>query len=71
LEVIAEQQHRLLCCFHDLYNEIKDETDRRETQDFDNIENIGGEVRSIQTFYEKMWLKEGKKIKYLMFRMDV
>ena len=24
----------------------------------------------IKTFYEKMWLKEGKKIKYLCFSLD-
>ena len=56
LEVIAEHHHQLLCCSYDLYN--------------DENENIGDEVRSIQTFYEKKWLKEEKKIKYLRFRLD-
>jgi len=55
LNVIAEQHHQLLCHSHDLYN--------------DPNENIGNEPRSIQTFYEKMWLKEGKTIKYLRFRI--
>ena len=56
LEVINEQQLPLLCCSYDLYN--------------DSNENIGNEVRSIQTFYEKMWLKDGKNIKYLRFRVS-
>ena len=56
LEVIDQQRYQLLFHSYDLYN--------------DPIENIGNELRSIQTFYEKMWLKEGKTIKYLRFRMN-
>ena len=55
LEIIDEQHCQLLCCSYDLYN--------------DHNEDIGNEVRYIQTFYEKMWLKEEKKIKYLRFRL--
>lgn len=28
-------------------------------------------LRNIQTFYEKMWLNEGKKIKYLKYQLDL
>ena len=55
MEVIEEQHLQLLCHSQNLYN--------------DPNENIRNEVRSIQTFYEKMWLKEGKRIKYLRFKV--
>jgi len=55
LGIINKHSHQVLCCSNDLYS--------------DTNENIGNEVRSIQTFYEKKWLKEGKKIKYLRFRI--
>lgn len=29
------------------------------------------DILSIKTFYEKMWLDEGKKIKYLKFRLNI
>lgn len=56
LEVIEEGKHELVCATSDLYN-----TDIQE--------HIGEEVRSIKTFYEQMWLKEGKAIKYVKFRL--
>jgi len=55
LEIINEHNHQLLCCSNDMYNDCNKE--------------IGDEVRLIQTFYEKMWLKEGAKIKYLCFKL--
>lgn len=29
-----------------------------------------GEAAAVQTFYEKRWLAEGRKIKYLAFRLS-
>jgi tRNA (guanine-N7-)-methyltransferase len=33
-------------------------------------DGISGPPTEIQTFYEKMWLKEGKTIKYISFRLN-
>lgn len=33
--------------------------------------NINTDVITIQTFYEKMWLQEGKKIKYIRFALPI
>lgn len=57
LDVVQEQNHRLICQTDDLYNA-------------DDDGKIGNEVREIKTFYEQMWLKEGKKIKYIKFRLN-
>ncbi len=40
--------------------------------DKDDIYNskINNEILSIKTFYEEMWLKEGKSIKYISFRLS-
>ncbi len=53
LDVISKENHVLLDSTNDLY------------------ENKPGrdEVRLTQTFYEKIFLKEGKKIKYLKFQL--
>ena len=40
-----------------------------ENEDIYNSE-LDNEVTQIQTFYEKMWLKNGVKIKYLEFRIN-
>jgi tRNA (guanine-N7-)-methyltransferase len=50
-EVIAEQQLEVLADSDDIYN-------------WDEIPEY---LANIQTFYEKMWLADGKKIKYLKF----
>lgn len=55
LETVVENGHHLICHSGDLYGEENPE--------------IGDEVRSIKTFYEQRWLKEGKKIKYVKFRL--
>lgn len=52
LEVIEENQYRLIYKTKDLYN-----SDLKE------------DVISIQTFYEKQYLAEGKKINYLKFHL--
>ena len=52
-EVIMEQNLELLADSDDIYN----------------WEQIPEELMNIQTFYEKMWLAEGKKIKYLKFEI--
>ncbi|MDR0365183.1 MAG: tRNA (guanosine(46)-N7)-methyltransferase TrmB [Bacteroidales bacterium] len=57
LEVIGENKHHLICNTDDLYR-------------VENNDNIGDEVRSIKTFYEQMWLKENKKIKYIKFQLS-
>jgi tRNA (guanine-N7-)-methyltransferase len=41
-----------------------------DTDDLYNSE-YADEILSIRTFYEEMWLEEGKKIKYISFRLDI
>ena len=54
LNVIAEDRHKLEYHTADLYNDPK-------TEDFP--------LKSIQTFYEKKFLKEGKPIHYIRFSL--
>lgn len=55
LDVIKEDGHELIYSNSDLYSNI----DNHRIKD----------VIAVQTFYEKMWLAEGFKIKYLEFRL--
>ena len=50
-EVISEQNLKVISDSNDIYN----------------WEEIPESLANIQTFYEKMWLSEGKKIKYLKY----
>ena len=59
LEVIAEYQYKLLDSTNDLYGNAE--------QNASN-ENARSDVKSIQTYYEKRYLKEGIKINYLKFQ---
>jgi tRNA (guanine-N7-)-methyltransferase len=52
-EVISEQNLEVISDSNDIYN-------------WDEIPEL---LANIQTFYEKMWLSEGKKIKYLKYRL--
>ena len=54
LETIKDQKHQLLLHSDDLYRKG----------------NPSLEVMEIQTFYEKMWLEMGKKIKYIQFQLN-
>lgn len=57
LEVIKENHYELIASTYDLYNDIN---------------NIGLDITSIlsiKTFYEEMFLKEGKKTNYLKFKL--
>ena len=59
LEQIQEHQYKLIENSNDVYNEL--------------ILRANPNLKLamvIKTFYEKMWLKEGKKIKYLCFSID-
>ena len=59
LEQIQEHQYKLIENSNDVYNEL--------------ILRANPNLKlamEIKTFYEKMWLKEGKKIKYLCFSID-
>ena len=59
LEQIREHQYKLIENSNDVYNEL--------------ILRANPNLKlamEIKTFYEKMWLKEGKKIKYLCFSID-
>jgi len=58
LEVIKEENHKLLYATDDLYGKLVDTFDEQTK-----------EILSIKTFYEKMFLAEGKPITYLKFRM--
>jgi len=55
LSVINEYQHELLYSNNDLYQNLDDP----KVQD----------VIAVQTFYEKMWLAQGCKIKYLEYQL--
>ena len=59
LEQISEKGYQLIEKSNDVYNELI----QRTTFEVKN-------VLEIKTFYEKMWLKEGKKIKYLSFSVS-
>ena len=59
LEIIKEQGHELLDATDDLYKEAESLS----------VTEGKAELTSIQTFYEQRWLKEGKKIKYVRFRL--
>ena len=52
-EVISEQNLEVISDSNDIYN----------------WDEIPESLANIQTFYEKMWLREGKKIKYLKYRL--
>ncbi|MDD4848776.1 MAG: tRNA (guanosine(46)-N7)-methyltransferase TrmB [Bacteroidales bacterium] len=56
LEVIREQGHELLFANDNIYNSALPA-------------DIEEQVCSIKTFYEQMWLQEGRTIKYLQFRL--
>jgi tRNA (guanine-N7-)-methyltransferase len=56
LGVIRDAGHPLLFATHDLYKD----SEMPELQD----------VTAVQTFYEKMWLEQGLKIKYLRFLLQ-
>jgi tRNA (guanine-N7-)-methyltransferase len=53
LNVIRAGGHHLIYSTHDLYTE--------------EISDLTRDVVAVQTFYEQMWLAQGKKIKYLRF----
>jgi tRNA (guanine-N7-)-methyltransferase len=55
LDVIREDGHELIYSNSDLYSDMEDHRIK--------------DVIAVQTFYEKMWLAEGFKIKYLEFRL--
>lgn len=55
LEVINENKHELIYSNDDLYSNLDDP----------RIKDVIG----VQTFYEKMWLAEGSKIKYLEYKL--
>ena len=55
LYIIREKKHRLLACIYDLYS------------DNSEVETL---LRDIQTYYEKIFLKEGKAIHYLKFSLN-
>lgn len=55
LYIIREKKHRLLACIYDLYS---------------NHPEAEPLLREIQTYYEKMFLKEGKAIHYLKFSLN-
>ena len=52
-EVIEEQKLEVLADCNDIYN-------------WDEIPEY---LANIQTFYEKMWLADGKKIKFLRYKI--
>lgn len=64
-----------LKCDSDLFYESTLETIAEENLDtIENVPNVysmpcAAELKEIQTFYENMWLKEGRTIKYLKFRL--
>lgn len=60
LEVIKEQGLELLCSTNDLYALPSDRCSGLLAR---------AELREVQTHYEKMFLKEGKSITYLAFRL--
>lgn len=56
--------------FYTYTKEIIEEQNLEILQDSDDIyawEELPEHLANIQTFYEKMWLKEGKKIKFLRY----
>ncbi|MFY0644372.1 MAG: tRNA (guanosine(46)-N7)-methyltransferase TrmB [Bacteroidia bacterium] len=58
--------------FYDFTKEVVQDQNLEVLADSDDIYNwpeIPEELQNIQTFYEKMWLSEGKKIKYLRFKL--
>ncbi|HOW31662.1 MAG TPA: tRNA (guanosine(46)-N7)-methyltransferase TrmB, partial [Bacteroidales bacterium] len=56
LEVIRAGEHKLLYANNNLYSNASDEQVK--------------DVIAVQTFYEQMWLAEGKTIKYLCFTIS-
>lgn len=56
LDIIQEQNHELLFACDNVYNSTLPQ-------------DIEEQVCSIKTFYEQMWLKEGRTIKYLRMRL--
>lgn len=59
LDVIKNQKYELLDATDNLYGNMQDTLDEQTR-----------ELLSIKTFYEKMFLEEGKPITYLKFRMS-
>ena len=59
LEQIKEHQYKMIENSKDVYNDL-----------ISRAKPSLVKAMEIKTFYEKMWLKEGKKIKYLCFSLD-
>ena len=58
--------------FYEFTKEVIQEEGLEVLEDRDDIyawDNIPEYLANIQTFYEKMWLTEGKKIKYLRYKL--
>jgi tRNA (guanine-N7-)-methyltransferase len=56
--------------FYDFTKEIIAEQKLKVLQDSDDVyawDEIPEHLANIQTFYEKMWLADGKKIKFLRY----
>jgi tRNA (guanine-N7-)-methyltransferase len=53
LDIIKEMGHELLYSTYDVYK----------------TESVDSPLTQIQTYYEKIWLEHGTKIKYLKFRL--
>jgi len=72
LRIVNEMGHRLLLSTEDLYRSCYDEKIRyvelySKSTGMDVDEDLTGKIISIQTNYEKMFLKKGLKINYLAF----
>ena len=59
LEVIQENKFELLDSTNDLYGDVDQNPENK---------NARTDVKSIQTYYENRYLKEGIKINYLKFK---
>ncbi len=57
LEVLEEEGIKPVVCIHDLYGNEK-------------ATAIEEEVRAIKTYYEQIWLAEGRIIKYVRFKLN-
>ncbi len=57
LEILKEEGIEPIICSYDVYTDPE-------------IEENAPEVKEIQTFYERMWLAEGRLIKYLRFCLN-
>lgn len=71
LEVIKKENYHLIKYTYDLYGDLSSKEIRHSSFVPHNADNSYDEILSIKTYYEEMFLAQGKKICYLEFTLGL